>query len=1176
VLAELGSRNIGIYVGRFLMVRRRVVLASLCVVVGLLAVTKPARAWTPYTHLFTANLARDAVLRDGGITINGHLYPLRPEVLEAITNFPLAFNGGVVGPDGMPDITYGQAVIHPNHTGKWLRHILSNAWSTYRARGGDAEAQKILAFSYGYLAHGAGDMWAHTYVNDFAQHVFPSVTDIFKNLVKIPPTSDNTRDLATALRHLVAEGYAGDATPGYDGDPEPGPAPGRDCPADNPNCKRAPRSTPFYDLDAPNRFVYDTLINPNVTMPVADTSGPAPDHASRGPVIDFFLGMRQGLIGAGAALDPDPLGLLRDVADTFTSTVNRVHAVEDACSEGLDDCIESFLENLGGELLDLLDLGLDGILELLKDTIGQAAKPFVNAYLGAWVADIDDGLVHWNELGLGFSKAAFDPQVRREIMYEDCDSLFGEANRDACKEGIGLQKALLDPISESGVNDFINHHLLSMLGFPDLVGELREAFQDALEFIESAICDTPLLDLVCDLEKTVVEEVQRLAEKLVQAFVKEVFGIDLEALENLDKNLGAFMPLEQLLPGDIASSIFGPGASGGINFFLPGSHDRADGYLGLGPDHHEPAAEPIVGFPIPWERLTAEAEYSPDFFAPAKNTILQEKLLMLDGAGLNNLMRDTLFDGHVIKSGVTITTFEDGPVVPANIMVSALKMSPSDSPDPWLLLIDGDHAWRQDGLPRFCTPSSTGDVHPCPSRPAALGPVSTRFDLAKDPVGGNGRFPMWESCLLRPAFKTLYKDWENGVLNFPDLEDGASPDPTDPNAPALSLNAGTPKFQSGATLFVGPATPFILTATEDVFDTSQVDLRYRMTAGATSSGDFTQVNGTLAAPSFGLPADAVEGPWIVEAQSEDLCHTFAVESPDVLLPGDTSLSVVLDKTPPVITITSPTATTYDTASLVPVTATADDGPTGSGVASLTATLDGNPVAIGSSIDTFLLAPGEHTVTYTAADNVANTSTASVTFRILATPQSLLANLDRARAAGQFPGDPLFKNVRKHIAKALDEQAAGHLNSSFGELNAALSELEAGRNRNDGEVDPHVADLLIASISELIATMGHTNLDSHNTSLGVLEKLEGAYVAGNVSAHGAYEQLRQQITQAVGDHFAGQRTQEINDLNGFINRVALLLSKNSSPCASHELACFQIDAGAAGGLTTAAQSARDAL
>jgi hypothetical protein len=296
-------------------------------------------------------------------------------------------------------------------------------------------------------------MWGHTYVNDFAEHVFPAVTDIFANLVKIPPTTDNTRDLATGLRHFIAEGYVGDATPGYDGNPEPGPAPGRDCPADNPLCKRSDRSTPGFDLDAPHQFVYDTLINPNVTLPVADHHGPAADGASRGPVINFFLDIRAGLVSVGGSLTPDPgvvLNDLRNFGNAFSSAFQDANDAISKCGDDLFStaCAEAALKFI---LISPLELaiklaedGFDFIFHSAEESIKAAFGPFLIAYLNAWIVDIDDGLRHWDELGLGFAKALFDPQTRRDLQEEDCSDLLTQDAIDRCNEGIGFSKVLMD------------------------------------------------------------------------------------------------------------------------------------------------------------------------------------------------------------------------------------------------------------------------------------------------------------------------------------------------------------------------------------------------------------------------------------------------------------------------------------------------------------------------------------------------------------------------------------------------------------------------------------------------------------------------------------------------------------------------------------------------------------
>jgi hypothetical protein len=53
-------------------------------------------------------------------------------------------------------------------------------------------------------------MWAHTLINDVAGGVFPSVGEILTDV-------DNAE---IAIRHIIIEGYVGDATRGYDGNCE--------------------------------------------------------------------------------------------------------------------------------------------------------------------------------------------------------------------------------------------------------------------------------------------------------------------------------------------------------------------------------------------------------------------------------------------------------------------------------------------------------------------------------------------------------------------------------------------------------------------------------------------------------------------------------------------------------------------------------------------------------------------------------------------------------------------------------------------------------------------------------------------------------------------------------------------------------------------------------------------
>ena len=214
----------------------------------------------------------------------------------------------MIGPDGFPDLTYGQSVIHPEQTGKWLKHVLTKAWAaqsdpSYSA----AEKSQILAFGYGYLTHAAGDMWAHTLINDVSGGVFPSVGEILTDV----------DDAEIAIRHIIIEGYVGDATPGFDGNDERGPVPGEVNEDGNPEV--SDDSTPHIPFAAPKRFIYETFIDP---------ANPLPVGTSRGPLIDFFLDMQAELQVSEAryawdsefedCLIIDP-GLLRADQDADTS-----------------------------------------------------------------------------------------------------------------------------------------------------------------------------------------------------------------------------------------------------------------------------------------------------------------------------------------------------------------------------------------------------------------------------------------------------------------------------------------------------------------------------------------------------------------------------------------------------------------------------------------------------------------------------------------------------------------------------------------------------------------------------------------------------------------------------------------------------------------------------------------
>jgi hypothetical protein len=178
--------------------------ASLAVPVtgeGNRAATTEAARWKINTHLFAANKALDDAV-DGFVTIPpfGDI-PVSPAALRALKAAPSAYRAGVLAPDLFPDMYVGGWFIHSDleksegwKADDWMRHV----WSKARAHPNADERDKVMAFAFGFLTHGAGDMFAHTWVNKKADGAWISFEGELRK---------------TAIKHIVLEGYVGEHTP---------------------------------------------------------------------------------------------------------------------------------------------------------------------------------------------------------------------------------------------------------------------------------------------------------------------------------------------------------------------------------------------------------------------------------------------------------------------------------------------------------------------------------------------------------------------------------------------------------------------------------------------------------------------------------------------------------------------------------------------------------------------------------------------------------------------------------------------------------------------------------------------------------------------------------------------------------------------------------------------------
>ncbi|WP_434383485.1 zinc dependent phospholipase C family protein [Melittangium boletus] len=203
-----------------------------CLFVSVLVTALPARAWKPITHVYLAEKARaELMAQNGAISLHRTDFTARQQtsligtytvstpIYQALRDYPAYFRAGVLGPDAYPDLLFGQSVIHPatedqgSDSEPWLRHLYNRA-STPQER----------AFVMGFLSHGAGDMFAHTFVNHYAQGPFA-----FAN--------------GNAARHILTEGYVGRRTP-FLGDQA-----------------QADWTRYTIDTSAVNGFIHDTMID---------------------------------------------------------------------------------------------------------------------------------------------------------------------------------------------------------------------------------------------------------------------------------------------------------------------------------------------------------------------------------------------------------------------------------------------------------------------------------------------------------------------------------------------------------------------------------------------------------------------------------------------------------------------------------------------------------------------------------------------------------------------------------------------------------------------------------------------------------------------------------------------------------------------------------------------------
>ncbi len=264
-----------------------------------------------------------------------------------------------------------------------------------------------------------------------------------------------------------------------------------------------------------------------------------------------------------------------------------------------------------------------------------------------------------------------------------------------------------------------------------------------------------------------------------------------------------------------------------------------------------------------------------------------------------------------------------------------------------------------------------------------------------------------------------------------------------PTPPASNpLQVGDPHFGS----YVSSVTPFVLSSSDPDAEGFQYRFRAQGAAPPTYASALPfPVHWTRADLASGAQSLSVyiSGTGLADGAYE---LQFSANSFANLLEPRTMATAILDNTPPVAGITSPTATQYGHSDPLPLNYSVSDG-SGSGVKSFTPAMDGQTAAqFGASLDPgqtiylYSMSLGSHTFSVDSLDNVNNAGTSSVVFTIAVTPESLKGDVNDLLGLGCI--DKISPSLIAKIDAAQKLIGKGQIQAAINILSALISEVQA--------------------------------------------------------------------------------------------------------------------------------------
>ncbi len=178
-----------------------------------------------------------------------------------------------------------------------------------------------------------------------------------------------------------------------------------------------------------------------------------------------------------------------------------------------------------------------------------------------------------------------------------------------------------------------------------------------------------------------------------------------------------------------------------------------------------------------------------------------------------------------------------------------------------------------------------------------------------------------------------------------------------------------------------------------------------------------------------------------------------------------SVKIGIDKTRPTVTITEPTVVTQTLCSSFRVSYEAEDAV--SGLASVTATFDGQEITNGQSFDALWLAPGPHEIVVTARDRAGWLTTETRTIQVVTTIEGLACAKHRFYDMGLIYGpgaEGIVKSLDAKLGAALAAERRGQLHAAANILAALVRDVNAQEGKH---ITPEAASFLTERAQELI-------------------------------------------------------------------------------------------------------------